>query len=323
MRKLPSRTPIVISLAIAIGSSAWPSDARSDRLTNGTIRSAQIRIAPEISGRLARVMATRDQAVQAGQPLALLSNPELWAAVNEARAQVAKVTSDRDRVYAGVREEQVNSLQREILKAEALQVLARQNLTRKATLAARSDAPLQELDEARAEAAYTEADVAVAKALFAEAQLGPTAEERALADAMVRASEAARNVIEARAAKMLLRAPVAGTVGSQVPEIGEAIVPGEPVLTFTPTNSHWFAFNLREDELGSLSIGARVSVTRSSGKGVEGKVTELRSWGEFAVWRSARASGDHDMNMFFVRVDPAQSEGNLEDGKTIWLTRGP
>jgi HlyD family secretion protein len=288
------------------------------------IHSTRIRIAPEIGGHLARVMVARGEAVQAGQPLALLSNPELWAAVNEARARVAKAMSDRDRVYAGVREEQVNVLQREILKAEATQVLAQQTLARKATLAARSDAPVQDLDEARAEASYAEADVAVAKARFAEARLGPTAEERALADATVRASEASRDVVEARAAKMLLRAPVAGIVGTVVPEIGEAIVPGEPVLTFTPAGSHWFAFNVREDILGGLSIGVRVSVTPAGGtQAVEGKVTELRSWGEFAVWRSARASGDHDLNMFLVRVDPIGSDASLDDGMMVWLTRFP
>jgi multidrug resistance efflux pump len=77
----------------------------------------------------------------------------------------------------------------------------------------------------------------------------------------VQAREAARDVDEARAAKMLLRAPVTGTVATLVPEIGEAIVPGEPVPTFTPDKSHWFAFNLPEDALGDISIGARVSIT--------------------------------------------------------------
>ena len=54
-----------------------------------------------------------------GDPLALLTNPELWAAVGQARALVDKAKSDRDRVYAGVRQEEVNALQREILKAQA------------------------------------------------------------------------------------------------------------------------------------------------------------------------------------------------------------
>ncbi len=122
---------------------------------------------------------------------------------------------------------------------------------------------------------------------------------------------------------MLLRAPVTGSVATLVPEIGEAIVPGEPVPTFTPDKSHWFAFNLREDALGDISIGARVSITPSGSDGaMEGRVTELRNWGEFAVWRSARATDDHDLNVFLLRVDPIRSDTILNDGQEVWLSRG-
>ena len=193
-------------------------------------------------------------------PVALLTNPELFAAVGQARAQVDLAAAERDRVYAGVREEQVESLRREVLKAQAAQTLAHQQLDRIAVLAVRSDASLQERDEARDEAARADADVRVAQARFAEAQLGPTAEERALADAQLHAAEAARDVVEARAAKMLLRAPAAGEIGLIVPEVGEAVVPGETVLTLLPDGGVWFGFNLREDALGGLAIGAQVPV---------------------------------------------------------------
>ena len=52
-------------------------------------------------------------AVKTGDTVALLTNPELFAAVGEARAEVDKAASARDRVYAGVRDEQVQSLHRE------------------------------------------------------------------------------------------------------------------------------------------------------------------------------------------------------------------
>ena len=42
---------------------------------------------PEISGRVARFLVEPRQAVQRGQPVAVLSNPELWAAVGAARAR--------------------------------------------------------------------------------------------------------------------------------------------------------------------------------------------------------------------------------------------
>ena len=104
-------------------------------------------------------------------------------------------------------------------------------------IAARSDASQQELDTATAQEASRRADIAAAEARYAEAQRGPTPEERALADATVVAAEAARDVVEARAAKMLLHAPAAGTVAILVAEVGEAVVPGEPVLTLVRVQS--------------------------------------------------------------------------------------
>jgi hypothetical protein len=74
-------------------------------------------------------------------------------------------------------------LRREIFKAQATFVLARQEFDRKAALVTRADVSVQQEDEAWAEAAVAEADMAVAQARYAEAQLGPTREERAMADA--------------------------------------------------------------------------------------------------------------------------------------------
>ena len=312
---------VVIVAIVALGIwYEWLRRSDDAAAVAGVVRATEIHIAPEVSGRLARVLVKPGQSVQRGEPVALLSNPELWATVAEARAQVNKAASDRDRVYAGIRQEEVEALRREIYKAQAVLVFARQEVDRKSVLAARSDVSQQDLDEARAEAAHGEADAAVAEARYAEAQLGPTAEERALADAGVKAAEAARDVVEARATKTLLRAPAAGVVGSIVPEVGEAIVPGEPVLTLLPDGGRWFGFNLREDALGSLAIGSRLVVEASGVPALaSGTLTEMRDWGEFAVWRAARASGDHDLHTLFLRLDPVTPMPNLAVGQTVWL----
>jgi HlyD family secretion protein len=286
------------------------------------VRTTEIKVAPEVSGHLARVLVAPGQHVKPGDPLALLTNPELFAAVGEARAEVDKAASARDRVYAGVRDEQVQSLRREILKAQAAQTLAHQEFDRVSVLVLRSDVSKQQRDEARAEAARADADVAVAEARYAEAQLGPTVEERALADAQLHAAEATRDVVEARAAKMLLRAPATGTIDLVAPELGEAVIPGETVLTLAPDGGVWLGFNLREDALGGYAIGASVPLSTTGGQ-FSGRLTELRSWGEFATWRAARAQGDHDLNTFFLRVDPEKPSASISPGQTVWLRQLP
>jgi HlyD family secretion protein len=312
---------VLAVVAFGVGYQRFQPAGASDAIP-GMVRTTEIKIAPEVSGRLVRVLVSRGQHVNQDEVVALLGNPELFAAVGEARAEVDKAAAARDRIYAGVREEQVESLRREILKAQAAQTLAHQELDRVSVLAARSDASLQARDVANAEAARADADVTVARARFAEAQLGPTAEERALADARLRAAEAARDVVEARAAKMLLRAPIAGEIGVTVPEIGEDVVPGETVLTLVPNGGVWFGFNVREDALGGLAVGTHTAVTTAGGAS-SGVLTELRDRGEFATWRAARASGDHDLNTFFLRIDPDRSARTLAPGQTVWLHPPP
>ena len=298
----------------------WPRRVGDVASADGMVRTTEIHIAPEISGRLARFLVEPGQTVQRGQPVAVLSNPELWAAVGAARAEVDKARSDRDRVYAGVRDEQVQALQREIGKAQAAHLQAEQELARVSVLSERSDVSVQELDTATAAEASARADIAVAEARYAEAQRGPTAEERALADATVGLAETARDVVEARAAKMLLRAPASGAIAIQVAEVGEAVVPGEPVLTLVPDNGTWFGFNLREDALNGLAIGSVVPVhTSAQAEPIGAKLVEMRNWGEFAVWRAARATGDHDLNTLFLRLDPVTAAARPAAGETVWF----
>ena len=76
------------------------------------------------------------------------------------------------------------------------------------TTLARSDiASQQALDQAQNDVAAARADVAEAEANHAAAVAGPTKEERAIADAQVKAAASALAVLERRLDKTILRAP--------------------------------------------------------------------------------------------------------------------
>src|SRR5690348_791878 len=116
----------------------------------GMVRTTEIKIEPEVSGRVAVLpVKVRDQ-VAVGALLAELSNPELTAAVDEARAALAEARAARDRVYAGVRQERVNIAAREVDKGKADLTLAQNQLGRISSLAKLGHATLQDLDNARA-----------------------------------------------------------------------------------------------------------------------------------------------------------------------------
>ena len=214
----------------------------------------------------------------------------------------------------------MNIAAREMDKANADLTLAKQQFARTSDLASHGHAPQQDLDNARANVATARANLRVTQSRYAEAQRGPTAEDRALADASLAAAQASLVVLERRFDKLQLKSPVDGVVEVVVAEPGEATVPGRTVLTIADTSEPWFDFNIREDELRGLGIGTPlVLIEGIGGKQLSAKVSEMRRLGDFATWRAARAVGDHDLNTFSVRADPVDTVAGLEPGVTVWI----
>jgi HlyD family secretion protein len=286
----------------------------------GMVRQTEIRIAPEITGRLASIAVQAGQPVRKGELLAVLSNPELAAVLGEAEAAARSAAAERAHVYAGMRAEEVAILAQAVDTAQANLVLAEQEQQRAAALAARDFASRQKLDESDASLAKAKADLALKSAQLAAARAGPTPEERALADARLALTEATVAKLKAKLVKTRLVAPVDGTVGVLVAEPGEILPVGKPVLTLYVGNERWFAFTLREDSLGKIRVGSDLTLTTDAGKPVAARVTELRPLGEFATWRAARAVGDHDLNSFRMRLEPVDGKDDgLHPGMTVWL----
>lgn len=288
----------------------------------GVVRATEIRIAPEVAGQLATIRVHAGDTVHAGDVVAELSAVELSASVGQARAALAAATADRNNVYAGVRAEQVASLQAEIAKAKSRLAYAQQELTRTASLASRDNATQQSLDQTTNDVASARADVAEAQANYDAAVAGPTKEERAISDAQVDAADAALAVLERHLEKTVLRAPADGVVSVIVAEIGENVHPGQPVLVIDAAGEQWLSFNAREDFLHGLTVGSKVDIERAGEREpFPAIVTELTPLGTFATWQAERAVGDHDRNALHLRIDPQGDPTGLVPGMTVWLNR--
>jgi HlyD family secretion protein len=281
-----------------------------------------VRIAPEVAGQLAAIKVHKGESVHAGDVVAELSADELAASVGQARAALNAATADRNNVYAGVRAEQVATLAAEIAKAKSKLEYAEQQLSRATTLAQSDTTSQQQLDQAVDNSVSARADVAEAQANYDAAIAGPTKEQRAIADAQVKAASAALAVIERHLGKTVLRSPVDGVVSVVVAETGENVRAGQPVLAISANGKQWLSFNAREDFLRGLTLGTEVQVTREGTSGTKrAVVTELRPLGNFATWQAERAVGDHDRNTLRLRLDPQDGTTGLQPGMTVWIIR--
>jgi HlyD family secretion protein len=297
----------------------WSGSSQDPRPILGVVRETEIQIAPETTGRLQSVFVTEGQAVHKGDVLAVISAPEISASVEEAKAASGKARANRDNVFSGVRKEEVDISAQNVDIAEANLKLAQQEYQRWSTLAAKSFASKQQLDESTDSLEKAQANLASLRAINAQDRAGPTAEERAIATAQVDLADASAASLEAKLAKTKLVAPVDGVVGLLVLTPGEILSPGQSIMTLEAKGGRWASFTIREDELNGLTIGSQVKLRTADGRSIPGRLTELRPLGEFATWRAARAVGDHDLNSFLVRVDPAAAPDGFEPGMTVWL----
>jgi HlyD family secretion protein len=286
----------------------------------GVVRATEVRVEPEVNGQLVSIVAAKGDHVHAGDVLAKLSAVELTAQVDQARAARASATANRNNVYAGVRREQVDSLKAAIAKANARLDYVQAQLTRTSTLAQQSFESQQTLDQATNDVASARADVAEAQANYDAAVAGPTREERAIADAQVRAAGAAVAVLERRLDKMILRAPADGVVSVVAAEVGENVRSGQPILMVEASGKQWLSFNVREDHLSGLAVGETVSVSRhGADRTFKSVVTEVQPLGTFATWQAERVIGDHDRSTLRLRLDPQAEPAGLDPGMTVWI----
>jgi HlyD family secretion protein len=316
----------LLGLVIGLGATAvyvyrpWEA-SQAPAAILGVAHQTEIRIAPEINARVESFHVAAGQTVRKGDILVALSSPELAAGVEQAKASLASANADRTNVYAGVRQEEIDTAAQDVRIAEANLALAQQQHERAAKLAAKDFASKQQLDETIESLGSAGATLSGVQAAYAQSKAGPTKEQRAIADAQVAYAKAALADIEAKLAKATLVAPVDGVVTLLVAEPGEIVSPGQPVLTLAPANERWFTFTVRENLLSAVTLGSPVRLLTAKGDRIDAKVTELRPLGEFAVWRAARAVGDHDLNSFLLRADPDGEVRSMEPGMTVWIDR--
>ncbi|MBV8104119.1 MAG: HlyD family efflux transporter periplasmic adaptor subunit [Hyphomicrobiales bacterium] len=235
--------------------------------------------------------------------------------MESARANLANV-------QAGVRQEERDTAAQNVAIAASNVTLAKEQFAPVSVLAAKNYASKQQFDEDAAALSEAQASLVLAQAALAQSKVGPTKEELGIAQSQVALALATVADLEAQLAKTTLTSPVDGVARLLVAEPGEAISPGQPVLTFGVAGERWFTFTIREDRLSGLAMGSKIALRTAAGDRFEAKVTELRPLGEFAVWRAARAVGDHDINSFLLRADPIRPTPNLEPGMTVWIDEG-
>jgi len=219
-------------------------------------------IAPQVSGRVARVLVKDNQYVQAGDLLVQIDPSDLQAKLEQQRADLASAngrlaqakaqfTADKARIE----QEKAN-----IIAAEAEAKRAEADSKRYDAVGIAGESQSQ-LDLAATQARSAAAQLVVAKNrdLAAEAQVSVDQAAIQSAEAEVQSSEAAVHQAELDLSYTQVRAHVSGYVTHRTVEADSYVQPGQALLALVPKNV-WVTANFKETQLAHMCAGQPVTV---------------------------------------------------------------
>ncbi|HEU4956868.1 MAG TPA: HlyD family secretion protein [Sphingomicrobium sp.] len=298
----------------------------SDRYTPYTsqarVETFLTQVAPEVAGDVREVGVKDNGVVRKGQLLFRIDPEPYQVAVRSAEANLSVALQAADVSVADVSaaEAQLTKQRVDLAANRELGGIVTGLVDKKAL------AETQGI-RARAEIAKTQADLRRAQADLrkAEANLGAPG----LRNPKVRQALAALDQARLDLRNTEVRAPADGTVTNLRLAPGQYVAPGQPLLSFLEKGPRWISADLRENQLGNVKPGQKVTVALDikPGKLFKGRVHSI-GWGvsqgdEAPTGQLATMPADQgwlrDPQRFPVRIlvlpDEAKEAG-IDDGRS-------
>ena len=264
-RRILPRVVIALAGLAAIGVGvAWWLDARDYESTDDAFIDAHmVRVAPQVTGRVAVVPVDDNQAVAAGQLLVKIDPAPLRAKLDQAEANQANATGllAQARAQQVVVEANADQARAQVGVAEANATNAMAGLKRSQSLIVKMAVSQQALDDAVAAARRTAAAlIAAQKGLeAAEAQFGVTKSQIETAEAALRSAAAQADQARLDLSYTEVTASEAGTIAHKNVSPGDYVQIGQNLIALVP-NKIWITANFKETQLDLMRAGQPVEI---------------------------------------------------------------
>ncbi len=219
-----------------------------------------VMIAPETSGRIARMDAVEGSSVPAGAALFALDAAAERLTLDAARARAAAATARFDDATAGGRTPEIAAAREQLAQARAAQTRARADRTRAQELFETGVVPRARLDEAVAAADTADARVSEARERVTLVEL-PARENQVKALA-ASVDEAERQVALAEDAlrRRTVAAPSAGRVERLLRYAGDVAGPAVPAVRFLPEGRVVAVVFIPAPILADVPVGTKLGI---------------------------------------------------------------
>jgi HlyD family secretion protein len=288
----------------------------------GEADATKVDVAAKVAGRLATIEVREGDSVRRGDLVATLESPEIRARLDQAEAARAGAVAQRKKADSGAREEEIRAAKSQWDRARHAADLAEVTFGRLDRLARDGVVPNQRRDEAEAQWKTSRDAAETAKAMYDLALAGARREDRDSAAALVSRAEGAVDEVRAYLDETKVAAPAAGEVYRRNVEPGEIVPAGFPIVTLVDLSDLWVTFQVREDLLERLKMGATIPARFPAlgNEEVALTVSFVAPQGDFATWRATSAQGGFDLKTFEVRARPARPVPGLRPGMSAVVT---
>jgi membrane fusion protein (multidrug efflux system) len=262
-----------LAVAIVIGVVIWLHARNVESTDDAFIDTRIVRLAPQVSGRIAQVLVNDNQQVAPGQLLAVIDPADSQTHVAQAQADTsqAQAAVKTAKVQIAVNRASWKQAVADVATAAAQADLAMRDLARYRMLQQIDRAAVagQQIDQAVASAQQTAAQhTALQQAAGARAaQITASQTQVAVARAKVQAAQAALQAASLNFGYTRIVASIAGHIAQDSLAIGDYVQPGTQVLAIVPLDL-WITANFKETQLALMHAGQRVSVAIDACPGV-------------------------------------------------------
>ena len=291
---------------------------REPNVIQGQVEVSEYRVSSKVPGRILEIRVKEGDFVKVGDTLAILDAPDVRAKMEQARSAENAAAALELKAQNGARKEQIQGAFSVLQQAKAGFEIAEKSYNRIQRLFDEGVVSAQKRDEVYANYKAMEAQMKAAQSQYDMAVNGARMEDKMAAAAQVGRAKGAVNAVNSYIHETVQIAQMEGEVADVYPKVGELVGTGSPIMSIAVMDDMWGTFNVREDQLNDMKVGAEFTAfVPAFNKDIKMKVYYMKDQGSYAVWKATKANGQYDLKTFEVKARPVEKLDGLRPGMSL------
>ncbi|WP_291910386.1 efflux RND transporter periplasmic adaptor subunit [Chitinophaga sp. CB10] len=280
--------------------------AAADDSVIGMVDADYVDVAAEFPGRLDSLLVKQGDTVRKGQLLGVLRSTEINAIRNQALAAIDAAQAQLTLLQKGARPEAIKAADNLYKITQDQYELMQKTYKRMENLFNDEVISGQEKDLVYFKLQAAKKEMETAKLNMEMLEQGSRPELIQAAAAILTQAREGYELTKALADNTYIHAPTDGIISSMVISEGEIVSIGYPLITLQKPETYHMRFNIRQDQMNRLKLGAVVKMTvpGCDPEKFEAKVSEVSPSLTFANWVPVKAKGDFELRTFTVDFKP-------------------